>query len=45
MVSHGAKRSDENVNVLRAPARLRQSEHRQEQKRRADVENEIAPTI
>ena len=45
MVSHRAERGHEKINVLCAPARLREREHRHEQQRRPDVENEIAPTI
>ena len=44
VVAHRAKGSDENVNVLRAPARLRESEEWENQERRADVEKEVAPT-
>ena len=45
MVAHCAKCGHENVNVLRAPARLRQQEHRHEKKRRPDVKNQVAPTV
>src|SRR5438046_3792573 len=45
MVAHCAKRGDKNVNVLCAPARLRQQEHRHQKKRRPDVKNQVAPAV
>ena len=45
MVSHCAERGDEKINVLRAKPRLSQREQRQEQERRPDIKNEIAPTV
>src|SRR2546423_11323672 len=44
-MSHRAESGDEKVNVLWAPARLREREHRQNEQRRADVKNQVAPTI
>src|SRR5205807_9435737 len=44
-MSHRAESGDEKVNVLWAPARLREREHRQNEERRADVKNQVAPTI
>jgi hypothetical protein len=43
VMTHRAKRGDENVNVLRTPARLGESKHRHEQERRADVKDQVAP--
>ncbi len=44
-MSHRAESGDEKVDVLWAPARLREREHRQNEERRADVKNQVAPTI
>src|SRR5437870_11772905 len=44
-MSHRAESGDEKVNVLWAPARLREREHRQNEQRRGDVQNQVAPTI
>ena len=44
-MSHRAESGDEKVNVLWAPARLREREHRQNEQRRADVKNQVAPTV
>ena len=44
-MSHRAERGDEKVDVLWAPARLREREHRQNEEWRADVKNQVAPTI
>src|SRR6266436_1641346 len=45
MMSHRAERGDEKVDVLWTPARLRDREHRQNEQRRGNVENQVAPTI
>ena len=45
MVSGRAERGHKNVNVLRAEAGLSKGEERHEQKRRADVENQVAPAV
>ena len=42
---HRAEGGDEKVNVLWAPTRLREREHRQNEERRADVKNQVAPAI
>jgi low affinity Fe/Cu permease len=42
---HRTEGGDEKVNVLWAPTRLREREHRQNEERRADVKNQIAPAI
>ena len=42
-MAHRPEGGDEQVNVLRAPARLREGKQRQNQQRRADVENEVTP--
>ena len=44
-MSHRAKSGDEKINVLCAPARLREREHRQNEQRRADVKYQVAPAI
>ena len=44
VMAHRAEGGDKKVNVLCAPARLREREQRQNQQRRADVENQVAPT-
>src|SRR4029077_9475127 len=44
-MAHRAEGSDKKINVLRAPTRLRQNEDRQDHKRSADVENQVAPTV
>jgi low affinity Fe/Cu permease len=44
-MSHRAEGGDEKVDVLWAPTRLREREHRQNEERRADVKNQVAPTI
>src|SRR6266566_10012842 len=44
-MSHRAEGGDEKINVLCAPTRLREREHRQNEQRRADVKNEVAPAI
>src|SRR6266576_6630242 len=43
MMSHCAERRDEEINILRTPARLGQRKNRYQQKRRADVENQVPP--
>src|SRR6266699_664146 len=43
MMSHCAERRDEEINILRTPARLGQCKNRNQQKRRADVENQVPP--
>src|SRR6184192_2509473 len=45
VMSHGAKCSDKQIDVLRAPARLGQRKDRHQQQRRADVENQVPPRI
>ena len=45
VMPHRAERGHEHVNVLRAPTRLRQSKNRHEQQRRADIQNQVAPTV
>src|SRR5437870_167799 len=44
-MAHRAEGGDEKVDVLWAPARLREREHRQNEQRRADVKNQVAPTV
>ncbi len=44
-MSHRAERGDEKVDILWTPARLRDREHRQNEQRRGNVENQVAPTI
>ena len=44
VVAGGAERGHENVDVLRAPTHLRESEHRNQQQRRSDIKNQVAPT-
>ena len=43
VMSHCAECSDEQIDFLRAPARLGQGKGRNEQQRRADIENQVAP--
>src|SRR6267143_1510728 len=45
MVAHCAKCSDEKINVLRTPTRLCEQENRQNHQRRADVQDQVAPTV
>jgi hypothetical protein len=45
MVAHCAECSDEKINVLRTPTRLCQQEDRQNHQRRADVQDQVAPTV
>src|SRR6266702_1018460 len=45
VMSHCAERRDEEINILRTPARLRQRKNRQEKKRGTDVENQVTPTV
>src|SRR6266480_7839554 len=45
MMSHCAERRDEEINILRTPARLRQRKNRQEKKWRTDVQNQVTPTV
>src|SRR5437588_2587601 len=45
MMTHRAERGDEEINVLRFPARLGRDENRDDQQRGADVKDEVAPTI
>src|SRR6266480_3400446 len=45
VMSHRAKRRDEEINVLRTPARLGKRENRKQEQRRADVENQVTPGI
>src|SRR5262245_30078710 len=44
-MTHGAEGGDEKIDVLGAPTRLRKREHRQDQQRRADIKNQVAPTV
>src|SRR5882724_4996445 len=44
-MSHRAESGDEKVDVLRAPTRLREREYRQNEERRADVKNQVPPTL
>src|ERR1700720_1663543 len=45
VMSHRAESGDEKVNVLWAPARLREREHGQNEQWRADVKNQVAPAV
>src|SRR4029077_20637441 len=45
MMSHRAECGHENVNVLRAPARLGESKHWHQQERRRDVQDQVARTV
>jgi hypothetical protein len=45
VMTHGAKGGDKKVNVLRAPSGLGQSKQRQDQNRRPDVKNKVAPAV
>src|SRR5438132_6592458 len=44
-MAHCAGSGDEKIDFLRAPARLRQGEERNNQQRCSDVENQVAPAI
>src|SRR5438876_5741492 len=44
-MSHRAEGGDEKVDVLWAPARLREREHRQNEQRCGNVQNQVAPTV
>ena len=44
-MAHRAERGHEKINFLRAPTRLRNTEERNQQNRRADIKDEIAPTV
>src|SRR5437868_4838063 len=44
VMAHRTERSHEKINVLGAPARLREREHGKKQKRRAYVKDQVAPT-
>ena len=45
MMAHRTESGDKQVNVLCAPARLRESENRKQEQRCSDVEDEITPAI